>query len=151
MCPLGAWIQHFLEDPRKDQVAVETLSPPDLDKMAGVIADAVDAEGAWEGPRGAGGEPGEPADSSEAALGEEDGAHGGGGAQGERLSLALTLRGTGRPRPQSSTEQPCWKTACPLGETDSSAEVQSQKQPDAGKCFCLDRVLVSKSIVRLIQ
>ncbi|XP_070279659.1 receptor-type tyrosine-protein phosphatase N2 isoform X1 [Myotis yumanensis] len=78
----GAWIQHFLEDPRKDQVAVETLSPPDLDKMAGVIADAADAEGAWEGPGGAGGEPGEPADSSEAVLG--NGAHDGGGARDPR-------------------------------------------------------------------
>ncbi|XP_015418275.1 PREDICTED: receptor-type tyrosine-protein phosphatase N2, partial [Myotis davidii] len=78
----GAGMRHSLEDPRKDRAAVETLSPPDLDEVAGVISDAADVEGAWEGPRGAGGEPGEPVDSSEAALGE--GAHGGGGAPDTR-------------------------------------------------------------------
>lgn len=113
-------MRHFPEDPRKDRAAVETLSPPDLDKMAGVVADAADAEGAWEGPGGAGGEPGEPADSSEAAL--RDGAHGGGGAQGERLSRTHTVVGgkapaTERwaPASRSSCRAACWKTACPLG------------------------------------
>lgn len=77
---------------------METLSTPDLDEVAGVIADATGAEGTWESPGGAGGEPGAPADSSEAALGDR--ARGGVGARGERPCLALTLWWTGGPRPQ---------------------------------------------------
>ncbi|XP_074171128.1 receptor-type tyrosine-protein phosphatase N2 isoform X1 [Rhinolophus sinicus] len=62
----------LLKDLRKHQVHVERLSPLDLDQMARVIADAVHGvgeEGAWEGPgRGAGGNTGEPAGSSEEQL-----------------------------------------------------------------------------------
>lgn len=53
---------------------MERLSPLDLDQMARAIADAVHGvgeEGAWEGPgRGAGGNTGEPAGSSEEPLSE---------------------------------------------------------------------------------
>lgn len=102
MCPPGAWIQDLLEDSRRDQAAVETLSPLGLDKTASVSADAADAVGTWKGPRGAGREPGELAASPEAEAALEDGAHGG----GECLSLTLT---TARPRPQRGGHPASWE------------------------------------------
>lgn len=86
MCPPELPTPSLLKDLRKHQVHVERLSPLDLDQMARVIADAVHGvgeEGAWEGPgRGAGGNTGEPAGSSEEQL-SEDSDQGRDGLRGE--------------------------------------------------------------------
>lgn len=86
MCPPESPTPSLLKDLRKHQVHVERLSPLDLDQMARVIADAVHGvgeEGAWEGPgRGAGGNTGEPAGSSEEQL-SEDSDQGRDGLRGE--------------------------------------------------------------------
>lgn len=117
VCPLGALPANLLTDPRQHQVDVETLSPPDLDEVARVIADAVHGVGserAWGPWRGAGGEPaGVPADSSEAAL-LQDGDVGRDSVQGEPLrSWSSTLWWAGR---DQATEQrgpgfPSWGAA----------------------------------------
>lgn len=158
VCPLGAWTQNFLEDPREHQASVEMLSTPDLDKIARMIADATGAEGMWEGPGGAGGEPGALGDSSEAVL--RDHAHGGVGVRGECPCLPLTLV-VGKAQdtewwtpdfPRASAEQPFWEANCPrrvegwgCGVPLLRCRVRSSLL--VWKCFCLDWVLVNKSNV----
>ncbi|XP_036102267.1 receptor-type tyrosine-protein phosphatase N2 [Molossus molossus] len=83
----GALTANLLKDPRQHQMDMETRSPPDLDEVARVIADAVHSVGTEKerGPwGGAGGEPVEPADSSEAAL-LQDGDVGRDSVQGSSL------------------------------------------------------------------
>ncbi|XP_062955824.1 receptor-type tyrosine-protein phosphatase N2 isoform X2 [Cynocephalus volans] len=67
----GARLYSLLRDLWKHQAGVDRLSPLDLDEMASAIADVVqgvDPEGGQDSPgRGAGGDPGEQADSLQAA------------------------------------------------------------------------------------
>lgn len=93
-------MQNLLKDPRQHHVDEETVGPLDLDKVARVTAGTVHGvgtEGEWDPWRGAGGKPGEPAGSSEAALfkvGDERGDS----IQGERPGPGLSHCG-GREAP----------------------------------------------------
>lgn len=109
VCPLGARTPTFLEDPGEPPASAKTLSTPDLGAVAGVTADATDAEGAWEGPAGAG-EPRAPADSSEAMPGDR--AHGGVGARGEARAWHSPVDGKAQAFvPRVGAERPCWEAA----------------------------------------
>ncbi|KAM9186003.1 receptor-type tyrosine-protein phosphatase N2 [Dugong dugon] len=71
-----AFIQNLLKDLRKHQVSVDDLSLLELDEMASVTADAMQGGDTQEGQESTGqeaeGKPREQADSSEAALYEND-------------------------------------------------------------------------------
>lgn len=97
-------MQNLLKDPRQHHVDEETLGPLDLDEVARVTAGTVHSVGTageWDPWRGAGGKPGEPAGSSEAALFKVSDERGD-SIQGERPGPGLSHWWKGSTRLQSS-------------------------------------------------